>query len=79
VSACKQKRKTCPWKTKTGLLLKFREFIVISSLDYNVNAVLQVETGHKVMVVFVVGILPVINTKELLCQCFVLVLPMQAH
>lgn len=57
---CEQKRKICPCKTKKGLFLNFREFIISRSLDYIFNAVVQVETGQKVIAVFVVGILPMI-------------------
>lgn len=59
---CVSRREICPCRTKKGLFLNFREFIISRSLDYIFNAVVQVEIGQKVIVV-VVGILPMINTK----------------
>lgn len=60
---CVSRREICPCKTKRGLFLNFREFIISRSVDYIFNAVVQVETGQKAIVVVVVGILPMINTK----------------
>lgn len=77
-SMCEQKFLSLQ-NNKKGWFLNFREFIISKSLDYIFDVFVQVDTRKKAIVVFSVGILPVIIQKDLLCHCFMLLLPVQAH